>query len=56
MKKAYKKPQISKVELDYTISLLMESAPTNPGPRGGTNNGNKEAQPFQSPFGDKPFN
>lgn len=54
MKKVYKKPQIVKIDLDFTISLLMESAPTNPPPRGGSS-GSKESQPFQSPFGDKPF-
>ncbi|HOK27337.1 MAG TPA: hypothetical protein P5320_08300 [Bacteroidales bacterium] len=57
MKKAkkYKKPEITKVELDRTISLIMMTVtPPNPPPRprGG---GKGNDSPFQSPFGDKPF-
>jgi hypothetical protein len=53
MKRVYKKPEILKIDLDFSISLLMESAPINPPPRGGGSKGNDT--PFQSPFGDKPF-
>jgi hypothetical protein len=54
MKKVYRKPEILKIDLDFSISLLMESAPTNPPPRGGSKSNNNDT-PFQSPFGDKPF-
>ena len=53
MKRVYKKPEILKIDLDFSISLMMESAPTNPPPRGGGSKSNDT--PFQSPFGDKPF-
>lgn len=52
-KKVYIKPIITKVSIDYTISLQMASQPGNPDPRGGGKKGSD--QPFQSPFGDKPF-
>jgi hypothetical protein len=54
-RKQYIKPVITKVTLDYSISLVMVSEPpVNPPPRAG---GNKKGadSPFQSPFGDKPF-
>ena len=52
-RKRYIKPVISKVTIDYSISLVMQTEPPgNPPPRSG---GNKGAEPFQSPFGDKPF-
>jgi hypothetical protein len=52
-KKQYIKPEISKIVLDYTISLvMMTTPPVDPPPRGGSKG--KET-PFQSPFGDKPF-
>jgi hypothetical protein len=54
MKRVYKKPEIFKIDLDFSISLLMESAPINPPPRGGSKSNNNDT-PFQSPFGDKPF-
>jgi hypothetical protein len=52
-KKQYIKPEIIRIVLDNTISLVMmtEGVP-NPDPRGGKK-GNDT--PFQSPFGDKPF-
>jgi len=53
-KKQYIKPEILKIVLDNTISLQMQSAPPNPDPRGGGNKGGS-SEPFQSPFGDKPF-
>jgi hypothetical protein len=53
-KKQYIKPVITKVTIDYSISLVMQTEPPgNPPPRSG---GKKGADsPFQSPFGDKPF-
>ncbi len=55
-KKGYAKPEVTRVILDYSISLvMMTDAPPNPPPRGGS--GSKGADsPFQSPFGEKPFN
>lgn len=52
-KKRYLRPLITKVLLDNTISLQMASQPVNPPPRSGGSKGAEE--PFQSPFGDKPF-
>ncbi|MCU0473997.1 MAG: aminotransferase [Bacteroidales bacterium] len=52
-KKSYSKPKVTRVILDTSISLVMMTAsPPNPPPRGG---GSKGEEPFQSPFGDKPF-
>ena len=53
-RKQYCKPEVSRVALDNSISLvMMTDTPPNPDPRGGGKKGNDE--PFQSPFGDKPF-
>jgi hypothetical protein len=52
-KKQYIKPEIIRIDLDNTISLVMMTTPTNPPPRGGGKGGTPE--PFQSPFGNKPF-
>jgi len=53
IKKQYIKPEIVKIDLDYSISLIMMTVmPPNPPPRGG---GSKGDDPFASPFGDKPF-
>jgi hypothetical protein len=53
-KKPYCKPELCKIALDNTISLvMMTDIPPNPDPRGGSKKGNDT--PFQSPFGDKPF-
>ena len=56
-KRSYIKPEIEKIVLDNTISLQMQSEvpPDIPDPRG---NGSKNpgADPFASPFGDKPLN
>jgi hypothetical protein len=52
IKKKYTRPEITKVLLDKTISLQMQSQPHNPPPRSG---GKGNSDPFQSPFGDKPF-
>lgn len=54
MKKEYLKPVIKRITIDNSISLQMQSTPPPPPPpRGGGSKGND--QPFQSPFGDKPF-
>jgi hypothetical protein len=55
MRKIYTKPIVTRIEIDKSISLVMMSAPSNPPPRGGGSKGNNDSQPFQSPFGDKPF-
>ena len=54
LKKQYIKPEIMRISLDNSISLvMMTDVPPNPTPRGV---GGKGADsPFQSPFGDKPF-
>jgi hypothetical protein len=56
MKRKYIKPIIARIFLDNSISLQMQSdPPINPPPvTGGSRKGTNE--PFQSPFGDKPFN
>jgi len=53
-KKQYIKPEITRVALDNSISLvMMTDTPPNPPPRDGGSKGGDT--PFQSPFGDKPF-
>jgi hypothetical protein len=52
-KKIYIKPEVRKLVLDYTISLQMLSGPIDPPGHGGTKK--DDSEPFQSPFGDKPF-
>jgi hypothetical protein len=55
-KKSYTKPEVTRVKLDYIISLQMSSQPHDPPPDGPTGKGGGGANtPFQSPFGDKPF-
>jgi hypothetical protein len=51
--RTYIKPEVLKLKLDNTISLVMMSAPSDPPPFGGSTK--KNDKPFQSPFGDKPF-
>ena len=54
VKKKYIKPEIVKIDLDKSISLVMMTVlPPNPPPRGGGSKGSDS--PFESPFGDKPF-
>jgi hypothetical protein len=54
-KKQYIKPDITRIVLDYSISLvMMTDPPHDPPPRSG-GKGKNESSPFQSPFGDKPF-
>jgi len=53
-KKPYSKPEVSRIALDNSISLvMMTDIPPNPDPRAGSKKSNDK--PFQSPFGDKPF-
>jgi len=55
IKKTYNKPAIKRIELDNSISLvMMTTTPPNPDPRSGTK-GDPKSDPFESPFGDKPF-
>jgi hypothetical protein len=56
IKKKYNKPEVFKISLDNTISLIMASdiIPIDPPPPPGIG-GSKGTEPFQSPFGDKPF-
>lgn len=53
-KNKYIRPEVRKIFIDNTISLvMMTTTPGNPpGPRGDSS---KESEPFASPFGDKPF-
>jgi hypothetical protein len=55
-KKSYIKPEVIRIDLDYTISIQMQSQPHDPPPDGPTGTGSKGSKtPFASPFGDKPF-
>ena len=55
-KKGYSKPEIIRITLDNSISLVMMTGVPNPDPGGGRGGGKKGTdEPFQSPFGDKPF-
>jgi len=54
IKKSYIKPEITRLVIDNTISLQMATPPHPPPPRGGGKKGG-QSEPFQSPFGDKPF-
>jgi hypothetical protein len=55
-KKPYSKPEITKIDLDPSFTMMQGSPPGNPGmmmPMGG---GKKSTDnPFESPFDDKPF-
>jgi len=59
LKKSYIRPEIVRIALDNTISLvMMTEIPPNPPPkpRGkGLDSKGLDETPFQSPFGDKPF-
>ena len=52
-RKPYFKPEIKRIELDPTITLMMKSYVMPPMPRGGGSKGSDT--PFSSPFDDKPF-
>ncbi len=59
--KSYTKPEVTRIVLDNSISLVMMTAtPPNPGPRRGGTKGEDypfkgNDSPFDSPFEDKPF-
>ena len=57
IKESYSKPEVTRIILDNSISLVMMTAsPPNPPPRGKPKGGDKGIDsPFTSPFGDKPF-
>lgn len=52
-KKHYIRPEVIRVDLDKSITLMMRSAPMPPMPRGDGSKGTDT--PFTSPFDDKPF-
>jgi len=53
-RKKYISPVVTKIKLDNTISLVMQTVPIEPPPPPfGSKKGNDD--PFESPFGDKPF-
>ena len=53
-KKKYTRPEISRILLDKSINLMMQSiAPMPPMPMGGGSKGTDT--PFTSPFDNKPF-
>ena len=55
-KKPYRKPEVFRIVLDNSVSLVMMSPPPiNPDPRNAGSKGNNDSKPFASPFGDKPF-
>ena len=58
-KRQYIKPEVRKILLDKSITLMMKSHPKPPKPRGpggkGIDNPGYDEPTFQSPFGDKPF-
>jgi hypothetical protein len=54
--KQYIKPEITRVALDNSISLvMMTDTPPNPPPRGPGGKKGLDEPAFKSPFGDKPF-
>ena len=53
-KKKYVRPEVNMIQLDNSISLVMMSAPIDPPPPP-FGSSKKNSEPFQSPFGDKPF-
>lgn len=59
--KSYTKPEVTKIVLDNSISLVMMTpTPPNPPPRGRPKKGEDypfkgNDSPFDSPFEDKPF-
>ena len=58
-RKQYTRPEVIKVSLDNSVTLMMVSHPKPPRPRGpggkGKNDPTYENPAFKSPFGDKPF-
>ena len=55
-RKPYSKPEITRVDLDQSITLMMASPPGDPMmmPMGDGSKGTDS--PFSSPFDNKPFN
>jgi hypothetical protein len=55
-RKPYSKPEITRVDLDQSITLMMASPPGDPGMMMPTGGGGKGTDtPFTSPFDNKPF-
>jgi len=59
-RKQYIKPEVTRVILDRSVTLMMKSHPFPPDPRGrgggkGLDNKGYDEPAFKSPFGDKPF-
>jgi len=57
-KRQYIKPEVVKIALDRSVSLMMKSHPKPPPPRGrgkGIDSKGYDEPAFKSPFGDKPF-
>lgn len=56
-KKQYLKPQVARIALDNSISLVMMTdwVPNPPPREGGLDSKGMEEPAFESPFGDKPF-
>jgi len=56
LKKKYTKPEVIRILLDKTITLMMISHPKPPKPRNpGSGKKGLDEPAFKSPFGDKPF-
>ncbi len=56
-KRRYVRPEVIRIELDNSISLvMMTSAPPHPPGRGRGSGDSQPDSPFASPFSDKPFN
>jgi hypothetical protein len=53
-KRRYVRPAVIRIELDYSISLVMMTAAPPPPPRRRLGD-SKPEDPFSSPFSDKPF-
>ena len=54
-KREYKKPEVTMIVIDNSISLvMMTTVPMPPMPRGSTAPAPQDS-PFSSPFDDKPF-
>jgi len=55
-RKPYCKPEITKINIDPSFTLMAASPPINPMPMMPMGGGSKGIdEPFQSPFDDKPF-
>lgn len=56
-KKRYIRPEVTKIELDLSIRVMLYSPPANPGMMMMTiqDGGKGTDSPFTSPFDDRPF-